>query len=886
MLTAGTRLGAYEIITPIGAGGMGEVYRARDPRLDREVAIKVLPASLAADATALGRFEREAMSVAKLSHPNILAIYEFASDGGTAFVVMELVNGETLRAKLAQGPLPPRKALAYALQIAHGIAAAHDRGIVHRDLKPENVMITRDDRVKILDFGLAKPVDVVPNDMTRAAGVSTNAGTVLGTFGYMAPEQVRGQAVDRRADIFAFGAVLYEMLSGTRAFQGETAADSMSAVLTKEPQELDLAKLAISPSVDRIIRRCLEKQADLRFQSAQDLAFALDTLSGASSTPAASGAHLAAPAAAAQAPARSSMAWLPWSIAALALIGAAALFVTRGSGAKSDGQWSAFTRITETAGEELEPTLSPDGNTVAFSVKVGASWDIYSQRVGGRNASPVVSDAARNEGGPAFSPNGLEIAFHNMDGDGGIFVAGATGESVRRVTDHGFHPAWSPDGKTIAFSTERIITPENRQTTSVLFVVDTAGGAPRQIGDGDACQPSFSPSGKRIVYWSNTSGQRDIYTIAVGGGERVPVTNDTAIDWAPTWSPDGHYIYFSSDRGGVMNLWRVAIDEASGKVTSSPEPVITGVLVNDGAPRLSASGTRLAFQATVTAINPVAIPFDPSTLRAGTPAFLDSRNNIRVPTSVSPDGKDIVYSSLGEQQEDIFISSISGANMRRITDDAARDRAPRFAPDGKSVTFYSTRSGSWQAWSIGIDGGNARQLTNTPAGATYPFISPNGDVLIHSTGDGHSFFRDAMTPSGILAATPPIPSLPGYTLLAMTATSDGMRIAGNVGRPGGETVGLFVYDVRTQKLARFVENDDAFAALWLPDNRHLLYFTKGGGTVAVVDTQTGARSVVDVKLPAPSINDLFALSPDGRMIYYGARRVETDIWVVDQKTVK
>src|SRR5436190_14461388 len=241
MLTPGVKLGSYEIVASLGAGGMGEVYRARDPRLDREVAIKILAAQLASDPVALMRFEREALSVAKLSHPNILSIFEFGQDAGRTFVVMELVDGETLRARLRRGALPARRAVSYALQIARGIAAAHARGIVHRDLKPENVMITRDNHIKILDFGLAKPVRSNSNDLTRAAGVATTAGTIVGSYGYMAPEQVRGQEVDHRADIFAFGAVLYEMLSGECAFTGQTAADTMVAILAKDPPDLQAA---------------------------------------------------------------------------------------------------------------------------------------------------------------------------------------------------------------------------------------------------------------------------------------------------------------------------------------------------------------------------------------------------------------------------------------------------------------------------------------------------------------------------------------------------------------------------------------------------------------------------------------------------------------------
>ena len=605
-LTSGTRLGPYDILAPLGAGGMGEVYRARDPRLDREVAIKVLPAALARDPDALARFEREAMTVAKLSHPNILAVYEFGRDDGTAFVVMELVPGETLRARLERGALPSRRAVAYALQIARGIAAAHARNIVHRDLKPENVMITLDDQVKVLDFGLAKSVDPAQSDMTRGAGVGTSVGTVLGTFGYMAPEQVRGLEVDHRSDIFAFGAVLYEMLSGERAFKGETAADTMTAILTKDPRDLDTTNLSISPGLDRIVRRCLEKTPDLRFQSANDLAFALDTLSTASTFSSAT-AQVAAPA-----PPRRGT-WLPWAIAAAALLTAAVSWILMAAAKPAEPRFDHFTRITELAGEETSPSLSPDGSTVAYSVRVNGSWDIHSQRVGGRNATPIVNDPQRDEGGAAFSLDGSLIAFHESDDVGGIFVAGATGESVRRVTDIGFHPAWSPDGKQIAFASEEIVDPASRTGDSTLYVVPAAGGTPRKLVEGDGAQPSWSPSGQRIVYWSNTGGQRDIYTVAAGGGPRVAVTEDSAIDWSPVWSPDGRFIYYSSDRGGAMNLWRIAVDPSSGQPQGAPEAVTAGVQASAGLPSFSKDGARLVFRSRVASVNPVAIPFDPST---------------------------------------------------------------------------------------------------------------------------------------------------------------------------------------------------------------------------------------------------------------------------------
>lgn len=283
-LTAGSLLGPYHILAPLGAGGMGEVYRAHDTRLHREVAIKILPPSLATDPASLARFEREAQAVAALSHPNILSIHDAGQVNGVAYAVTELLQGRNLREALVDGPLPPRKGLEIALQIAHGLGAAHEKGIVHRDLKPENIFVTSDGRVKILDFGLAQVAVAMADSQHTTVAMSPTPGTapgmVVGTVGYMAPEQVRGQAVDGRTDIFAFGALLYEMLSGQRAFTGETPADTMSAILRSDPPELATLQPDVPLAVDRIVRRCLEKQPAERFQSARDLGFALDALSG------------------------------------------------------------------------------------------------------------------------------------------------------------------------------------------------------------------------------------------------------------------------------------------------------------------------------------------------------------------------------------------------------------------------------------------------------------------------------------------------------------------------------------------------------------------------------------------------------------------------------
>ncbi len=870
----GKSFGHYQVLGKLGEGGMGEVYRARDPRLDREVAIKVLSAALATDPDALARFEREAMSVAKLSHPNILAIFELAHEGSAAFVVTELVDGETLRARLEGGPLPARRAIAYALQIARGIAAAHGRGIVHRDLKPENVMITRDDQVKILDFGLAKSLDTVQTDMTRGVAVATNAGTVLGTFGYMAPEQVRGQPVDHRADIFAFGAVLYEMLSGTRAFKAETAADTMTAILTKDPPDLDTARLSISPSLDRIVRRCLEKTSDLRFQSANDLAFALDTLSTVSTSSSSTTAAAAAPAR----PARA--AWVLWPVTTLAVVAAASWFL-KPVPERPEARWASFTRISESPGEETSPSLSPDGGTVAYAVHVNGNSGIYSQRVGGRNPTPIVNDPQRDEGGPAFSPDGSLIAFHYSDAVGGIFVAGATGESVRRVTDMGFEPAWSPDGKQIAFATEEIIDPSSRQGDSAVYVVDASGGAPRRLVDGDGVQPSWSPSGERIVYWSNIGGQRDIYTVALTGGAPVSVTKDAAIDWSPVWSPDGRFIYFASDRGGAMNLWRIAMDQSTGRALGAPEPVTAGVQASASLPRLSKDGSRLVFRSRVASINPVAIPFDPVSIRAGAPRLLDARTNVRIPSDVSPDGKQIAYYSIGEYQEDVFIGAVDG-KMRRVTDDPARDRAPVFTPDGRSLVFYSNKDGKWGVWIIGVDGGGLRKVASPPSGAVYAQISPKGDMVVFTADSARAVFSAPLAPGSSPPTELPGIATDGRYFNPTGWSPDGTRLTGMLLSSSGRPAGVGVYDLRTHT-ATMVSPDQTYAVKWMADGRRVAYFTDSGWQLVVLDTVTRKRTIVDVHLPAPSTSEMFAISPDNKTIYYGAANADADIWIVERK---
>jgi eukaryotic-like serine/threonine-protein kinase len=516
-------------------------------------------------------------------------------------------------------------------------------------------------------------------------------------------------------------------------------------------------------------------------------------------------------------------------------------------------------------------------------MRVNGNWDIYSQRVGGRNAAPIVNDPGRNERGVAYSPDGSLIAFHESNATGGIFVAGATGEAVRRVTENGFDPAWSPDGKQIAFATEEINDPTSRWGDSTIWVVDVGGGTPRQVIETDAVQPSWSPSGERLVYWRNIGGQRDIYTVPVAGGEPTAVTNDAAVDWSPVWSPDGRYIYFSSDRGTSINLWRIAVDQSSGRVSGTPEPVTAGVQASAGLPRLSSDGSKLAFRSRVASVNPVAIPFDPVAMRAGEPVLLDTQNNIRIPSGTSPDGKQLAYYSIGQQQEDLFIGPVEGP-MRRLTDDPGRDRMPMFAPDGRSLFFYSNRDGRWAIWTIGVDGGGLRKVSGPPTGAVYVNVSPKGDRVAFSDDAGREVFTVPVAPGSETAPT----KLTGVATgsgRAFTATGwspDGSRLSGFASGPSGRPAGVGIYDFGSGTTT-VLSTEEPFLAEWLADSRRLIYFAKNGSELVVLDTATRSRTVVPVRLPWPASEEVFAISPDNRTIYYGGMRSEADIWIVERK---
>jgi hypothetical protein len=432
-------LGPYEVLAPIGAGGMGEVYRARDSRLGREVALKILPAAFANDADRVRRFEQEGRAAAALNHPNIVVIYDAGSQDGLFYVATELLEGETLRERLAGSALPVRKAVDYAIQTARGLAAAHAKGITHRDLKPENLFLTKDGLVKILDFGLAKqsatrPVGGAHPTELATQPIETNPGVVLGTAGYMSPEQVRGQVADARSDLFSLGVVLYEMVSGKRAFTGDSAVEVMSAILKQEPPDLDAA---LPPGLDRIIHRCLEKKPEERFESARDLAFALEALSGS------------APHQVTAAKAKRRALW-PWIGAGVAVLfaGLAGAWAGRMSFGRSV---PAFTRLTFENGYVFRARFAPDGHTIVYNAAWnGGPRDVFSMRAG--EPGSLLNGLANSLLLSLSSTDEMAVLqdVNNLSEIGRLARVPVAGGAPRVVLDDVTDAAWEPKGDRLA----------------------------------------------------------------------------------------------------------------------------------------------------------------------------------------------------------------------------------------------------------------------------------------------------------------------------------------------------------------------------------------------------------------------------------------------------
>jgi Tol biopolymer transport system component/serine/threonine protein kinase len=891
----GRSLGPYNILSPLGAGGMGEVYLAEDVRLNRRVALKLLPAAFTEDQERVRRFGREAHAASALNHPNIVTIHEVGEWDGVHFIATEFVEGRTLRSLIAGEGLKAGDALSVASQVAEALAAAHAAGIIHRDIKPENIMLRPDGYAKVLDFGIAKLTErgATPPDASPEAseGIRTETGAVVGTVAYMSPEQALGQKLDQRTDVFSIGVILYEMLTGEHPFRGATNAATFDRILNHHPPTPSVADSEAAAELERVLCRSLEKNRELRYQTAADLRAELKTLQRALDfTPSVSGEVNRA--AARPRRARSSLklaAVVGLSTLLAALAATVIYFALRpaeppASAAAPAAPSLNFTQLTNQPGQELYPSLSPDGKALVYAAR-GASgdWNIFWQRVGGRNPLNLTENSPADDMQPVFSPDGEYIVFRSEREGGGLFIMGATGESVRRLTDFGFFPAWSPDGREVAFSTEGFSDPNSRRLSpSMIWVVNVSTAERRQLTDaktGDAAQPAWSPDGARIAYWGkHKGGQRDIWTIPARGGDPAQVTDDAAFDWNPVWSPDGKFLYFASDRGGSMNLWRVPLKEQTASATGPPEPLTTPSSYAQQV-TFSRDGRRAAYVNLVSSTNIFTVEFNPYKERVtGQPVAVTQGFRHATEPDLSPDGGWFVYSSQGEKQEDIYLVGRDGSTPpRKLTDDAYKDRAPRWSPDGTGIVFYSDRSGRYEAWTINADGGGLRQLTFTgDSSVAYPFWSPDGTrVAYNRHGESCSIIEtgrpwDEQAPRRV-------PDPPDRRMGYFWATSwspDGRKLGGWV-NPEGETSGVVVYDLENGSF----EQITAFGTspVWLSDNRRLLF--NHLHKLYLVNSKT--KKVQELLPPSPHRVSGYGLSADGRTLNYGLAVREADVWLLD-----
>jgi len=656
-IAANTRFGPYEIIAPIGAGGMGEVYRARDTRLGREVAIKVLPAAFAADADRLRRFEQEARATAALNHPNILAVYDIGTCERSPYVVSELLEGETLRQQLQSGALATRKALEMAQQVVSGLAAAHDKGIIHRDLKPENLFITRDGRLKILDFGLAKLTEpqAALGSMAVTAEGATDPGTVLGTMGYMSPEQVRGQATDARSDIFSFGAILYEMLSGKRAFHGATSADTISAILKEDPPDLVETNRTVSPALERIVRHCMAKNPEQRFHSARDIGFALEGLSTASSAP--------LPAVGEESP-KPGVRWIaPLAIACAALAGVLAI-----------GRYSApvgnvasavpdIHQLTFGNGYITSAGFSPDGQTIIYA----AAWAGKPEEIFATSAKSPESRSLelKNAILLAVSSEGqMAVKLHpNTFGafarPGTLATLPLTGGAPRELLNDVEAADFSTDGSQLA-----VVQRVNGQFSLQYPVGKVLFTSPLWIS-----HPRISPNGTRVAFLNHPFGG-DEGSVMVA--EKSGTVRELSSGWLTlqglAWSPDGKELWFSGTRVGLNRaLYAVTLEGKERVVLRVPGQVTLR--------ELSPSGQALISEA-----------FDHLMLRGKVSGAADERDlsvfDAGVPAALSLDGKMLLMTEVGEaggQGYSVYLRPTDGSPATRLGEGLACD----LSGDGK-----------------------------------------------------------------------------------------------------------------------------------------------------------------------------------------------------------
>ena len=887
-------LGRYQILRELGRGGFGVVFLAYDPKIGRQVAIKTIPTGdlkRSSDGDQLcERLNREAHLAGVLSHPGIATVYELAEDRDMTYIVMQYIGGPTLGKLIAAGGLSGNEFLNLLRQTAVALDFAHSKGIVHRDIKPANIMLDECGTVKITDFGIAKMIGAATQTQT----------TTSGTLAYMAPEQILNEDVTGRADQFALAVIAYEILTGRRPFRGDSQASVMHQILNTDPLGANLMAPLLPEAMRPILQKALAKDPANRYESCAAFVMQLRQAFQGNERDLAPTIRLADTQSPSE-PKSSSSRTIPTSSilaarlrrpgwkAAVILGGLAAALYFFGPFRKTTADRHAlprlaFSSLATVSGPIAFPASSPAKPWLAYARK-SDHWNILLQSFrpadsSQPNRSTLTGDQTIETTQPAFSPDGLSLAFRSGRDNGGIFVvnlAAGEGESMKKVADFGFNPTWSPDGKSICIAQEGIARPEDRLTKKgQLWVVDLASGKRNMIYAGDAVQPSWSPHGQRIAFWFvRDGGMRDIATIPAAGGAPVRVTNDPHMDWNPTWSPDGRYLFFSSDRGEGMRLWRVAIDERSGEIRSNYEPLgepgqdNSAVTFSEGGKEFTYLERK--FTALISRVD-----FDPMTGVAGLPTPIPHGAEGNRPEP-SPDGRQVAFSSAAGKREDLFVMGLDGSGRRALLGDMAVDRGPRWSPDGRRIAFFSNRSGEWQIWSMGLDFSAPVQVTHR-AGALYPVWAPDGSRLVYTVrGDDPSQMRSFITTlAGATKEEIELPG-PGDPLESFTPWSwspDGTMLTGYRQRRDGVAAGITVYNLNEKSYRRItVFGSDP---VWLHKSPRLLFHSDGKIYLADIRDPGNSKPVLSVA-PDEVARRGFGVSRDDRTIYFSLEKTESQV---------
>ena len=730
---------------PIASGGMGEVYRGRDLALGRPVAIKVLAADLGEDAALVARFEREARAVASLSHPNVVAIHHLGQESGRWYAVTELLAGQTLRARRAQGPISLRKQLRIGASVARGLAAAHARGIIHRDLKPENVFLTEDGQVKVLDFGLARWSDAGALRTSGEAATLTQAGVIVGTPGYMSPEQARGEALDERSDVFALGCVLFEMVAGRPAFVRETAVESLVALLQ---EDLPPFPPEAPPELCELVRNCLERNLERRVQKAHDVALFLEAVASAGS-----GAH-AMPHETLELLRRGPagrMRWLPWALLAIAVAAGAAGWLLRETPPPPPEL-----RYLTFAGDDRSPAGSPDGRLVAFASERGGRQRIWLKQVASGDETPLTDGP---DDFPRFSPDGASLVFSRTDGLTSVLMrVAAVGGEPRRLVEDATDGDFSPDGERIAFVRWRA---EGGVMGSLLASVAADGTDEREIArfpGRTVLHPRWSPDGRHVaVVDSEESPRMGLLVVESGSGEARELTPAARAGLlsAPVWSGDDELLVAvtgspASRHGASTRVVRQPL-RGDGARTLFWNAALNGVMDRLGE-------TALVLEARIPRTELLEVE---GAAGASGPRLLTHGASADRQPVYSPDGARVVFSSNRSGNLDLWALEPATGSLRRLTDHPAEDWDPAFLPDGR-LLWSSNRTGHFEVWVAEPDGTGPRQVTRDGVRAENPTATRDGRWIVYNSRrhDRPGVWRVAPDGTGATLLVPGITRLP------------------------------------------------------------------------------------------------------------------------------